>query len=257
MSERKERFEIAGTPRLSVRLPAGEVRVMAGPAGQVTVRARGAESDLSRLVITAQGDRVTVEAERSGWGRWAAVDIEVVVGVAPEVRARLASCGLALDTTVREVDVTTASGNVQAGVVEGRLVARLASGDLAAAAAGSLDVVSASGDVRVPRVLGEAVVKTASGDVALGTVAGDLTVRTASGDIVVSRLEGSRLDARAVSGDVRVGVPAGRRYAVSLQSLSGDVRTDFPVSGEGSGAPARLQVTTVSGDIRITGAADG
>jgi DUF4097 and DUF4098 domain-containing protein YvlB len=256
MSERTERFEIAGTPRLSVRLPAGEVRVLAGPAGQVTVRARGAESDLGRLVVTSQGDGVTVEAERSGWGRWAAVDVEIAVGAAPKVRARLASCGLTLDTTVCEVDVTTASGNVQAGVVEGRLVARLASGDLGAAATGSLDVVSASGDVRVPRVLGEAGVKTASGDVALGTVAGDLAVRTASGDIVVSRLEGSRLDAKTVSGDVRVGVPAGRRYTVSLQSLSGDVRTDFPVSGETGGAPARLQVTTVSGDIRITGAAD-
>jgi DUF4097 and DUF4098 domain-containing protein YvlB len=256
MNERTERFEIAGTPRLSVRLPAGEVRVLAGPSGQVTVRVRGAESDLGRLVVTGQGDGVTVEAERSGWGRWAAVDVEIAVGAAPEVRARLASCGLVLDTTVREVDVITASGKVQAGVVEGRLVARLASGDLDAAATGSLDVVSASGDVRVPRVLGEAGVKTASGDVALGTVAGDLAVRTASGDIVVSRLEGSRLDAKTVSGDVRVGVPAGRRYTVSLQSLSGDVRTDFPVSGEVGGGPARLQVTTVSGDIRITGAAD-
>ena len=256
MSERTERFEITGTPRLSVRLPAGEVRVLAGPAGQVTVRARGAESDLSRLVITGQGDSVMVEAERSGWSRWAALDVEVAVGRAPDIRARLASCHLVLDTTVRAVDVTTASGNVQAGVVEGRLVARLASGDVAAASAGSLDVVSASGDVRVPRVLGEAAVKTASGDVTLGTVAGDLAARTASGDIVVSRLEGSRLDAKTVSGDVRVGVPAGRRYTVSLQSLSGDVRTDFPVSGEAGGAPARLQVTTISGDIRLTGAAD-
>ncbi len=255
MSERTERFEITGTPRLSLRLPAGEVRVVAGPAGVVTVRARGAENDLGRLTITGHGDAVTVEVERSGWGRWAAVDIEVAVGAAPEVRARLASAGLTLDTTVREVDLTTASGDLVAGAVEGRLVARLASGDLTAAAAGSLDVVGASGDVRVPEVHGEATVKTASGDISLGVVAGDLTVRTASGDVTVSRAEGSRLDAKTVSGDVRLGVPPGRRYTVSLQALSGDVRTDFPVSGDGGGAPERLQVTTVSGDIRITGAA--
>ena len=255
MSERTERFQITGTPRLSVRLPAGEVRVVAGPAGEVVVRARGAESDLGRLVITGYGDTVTVEAERTGWGRWAAVDVQIAVGAAPEVRARLASSGLVLDTTVREVDATTASGDLRAGVVEGRLVARLASGDLAAAAAGSLDVISASGDVRVPEVRGEATVKTASGDISLGVVAGALTVRTASGDVTVSRLEGSRLDAKTVSGDVRLGVPPGRRYTVSLQSLSGGVRTDFPVSGEGGGAPARLQVATVSGDIRISGAA--
>ena len=133
-------------------------------------------------------------------------------------------------------------------------MARLASGDLTAATVGSLDAVTASGNVRVGQVRGEAGVKTASGDVSLGVVAGDLTVRTASGDLVVSRLEGSRLDAKTVSGDVRVGVPAGRRFAISLQSLSGDVRTDFPVGGEGGGAPARLQVGSISGSVRITAA---
>ncbi len=215
-----------------------------------------AEADLGRLTIAGRGETVTVEAERSGWGRWAAVDVEIAVGAPAEVRARLASGSLVLDTPVREVDLSSASGDATAGVVEGRFVARLASGDLTAAAAGSLDVVSASGDVRVAQVRGEAAVKTASGNVSLGVVAGDLTVRTASGDVVVSRLDGSRLDAKTVSGDVRVGVPAGRRYSISLQSLSGEVRTDFPVGGEGGGAPARLQVGSVSGDIRITAAGE-
>ena len=60
MSERTERFELTGTPRLSVRLPAGEVRVVAGAAGEVVVRAQGGESDLSRLVIEARGDTITL-----------------------------------------------------------------------------------------------------------------------------------------------------------------------------------------------------
>lgn len=257
MSERVERFEIAGPARLVLRLPAGEVRLVSGREGEVVVRARASESDLDRLVITGRGDTVTVEAERSGWGRWATVDVEIAVGEAPEVRARLASGNLVLRTAVGEVDVSSASGGVEAGIVERRLTARLASGDLDATAAGSLDVVSASGDIRLDKVLGSAQVKTASGDVILGTVAGDLSVRTASGEVAVSRLEGGRLDAKTVSGDVRVGVPAGRRYAVSLQSLSGEVRTEFPVSGESAGAPARLQVATISGDIRITAAAEG
>jgi DUF4097 and DUF4098 domain-containing protein YvlB len=97
-------------------------------------------------------------------------------------------------------------------------------------------------------------VKVASGDVVLGTVGGDCTVRTASGRVKVSRFEGSRLEAKTISGDVLVGVPPGRRYSVALQTLSGEVGTDFPVSGEGEAAPARLTVTSISGDIRITAA---
>lgn len=257
MSERTERFEVAGPPRLVLRLPAGEVRVVAGREGEVVVRARAASGDLGRLTIEARGDTITVEPERSGWGRWQAVDVEIAVGAPPEVRARLASAGLMLGTTVGEVDVSSASGGVEAGVVAGRFTARLASGDLTAVSAGSLDAVSASGDVRVAGVLGSAAVKTASGDVALGTVAGDVTVRTASGDVAIARFEGGRLDAKTVSGDVRVGVPAGRRYSIALQSLSGEVRTDFPVSGDGGGAPARLQVGSVSGDITIAAAGEG
>lgn len=256
MSERTERFVMAGQPRLVLRLPSGDVRVVAGEPGEVVVRARASSADAQRLSIVAHGDTVTVEAERSGWSRWASVDIEIAVGAAPEVHARLTSGELSLQTPVGEVDVGSASGGVAAGVVEGRLTARLASGDVRAAAVGRLDVVSASGDVAVTRVGGDAGVKTASGDVSLGTVAGDLEVRTASGDVSVARFEGSRLDAKTVSGDVRVGVPAGRRYSVSLQSLSGEVRTHFPVSGEGGGAPARLQAGSISGDIAITPAAE-
>ncbi|MBM3695914.1 MAG: DUF4097 domain-containing protein, partial [Actinobacteria bacterium] len=173
---------------------------------------------------------------------------------APEISSRQASGSLILRVTAAEVDCSSASGGIEVGVVEGRLTARLASGDLRGEAAGSLEVVSASGEVRVTRVDGAAVVKSASGNVTLGWVGGDLTVRTASGDVAVDALEGGRLDARTVSGDLRVGVPAGRRYAVSLRSLSGRVRTDFPVSGEGGGAPARLQAGSVSGDITITAA---
>jgi len=252
MNERTERFEVAGMPRLVLRLPSGEVRVVAGEPGEVVVRARASESDLGRLIITGRGSTVAVEVERSGWGRWAALDVEIAVGAAPEISCRQASGSLLLRTTVAEVDCTSASGGVEAGVVEGPLTARLASGDLRAEAVGSLDVVSASGEVQVARVGAAAAVKSASGDVNLGRVGGDVVVRTASGDVVVDRWDGSRLDAKTVSGDVRVGVPPGRRYAVSLQSLSGRARTDFPVSEEGGGAPARLRVASVSGDVTIS-----
>ena len=256
MSERTERFEISGSPRLVLRVPAGEVRVVPGPSGEVVVRCRGSEHE-SRISIEGRGDTITVEPERIGWGRWASVDLEIAVGAPPEVRARLASANLVVDTAARSLDASSASGSVTAGVVEGPVTARLASGDLVVSSVGGrFDVATASGDVRVGAVGGAIDVKAASGDVSLGVVAGDASLRTASGDVTVSRFEGSRFDAKTISGGVRVGVPSGRRYSVSLQSLSGEVHTDFPVSGEDGAPAARLAVGSISGDIRISAAGE-
>lgn len=257
MSERTERFEISGSPRLMLRVPAGEVRVVTGPSGEVVVRCRSSEHE-SRIIIEGRGDTVTVEPERIGWGRWASVDLEIAVGAAPEVRARLASANLVVDAAARSLDASSASGSVTAGVVEGPVTARLASGDLAVSSVGGrFDVVTASGEIRAGAVGGMVDIKAASGDVSLGVVEGDASVRTASGDVTISRFEGGRLEAKTISGGVRVGVPSGRRYSVSLQSLSGEVRTDFPVSGDDCSSPARLAVGSISGDIRISAAGEG
>ncbi len=257
MSERTERFEIAGSPRLVLRVPAGEARVVAGKPGEVVVRCRAIERDLGRVVIEGGGDTVNVGLQGAGFGRWPSLDVEIAVGAAPEVRARLGSTDLVLDTGVRSLEVVGASGDVTAGVVEGPLTVRLASGDLTAGPVGGrLDIATASGDVRVESVRGAVGVKVASGDVALGSVAGDMAVRTASGRVAVSRFDGSQFEAKTVSGNVRVGLPSGRRYSLSLQTLSGDVRTDFPVSGEAGAAPARIAVTSVSGDIHVAAAGE-
>ena len=120
MNERTEIFEVAGMPRLVLRLPSGEVRVVAGEPGQVVVRARASESDLGRLLITGRGSTVSVEAERSGWGRWAALDVEIAVGAAPEISCRQDSGELLLRTTVAEVDCASASG-CSAGVYQPQL----------------------------------------------------------------------------------------------------------------------------------------
>jgi DUF4097 and DUF4098 domain-containing protein YvlB len=255
MSERKETFQMAGSARLVLRIPSGEVRLVAGPPGEVMVRCRGEERHLSRLAIDREGDTINVGPEGSGFGHWPSLDVEIAVGAPPEVRARFGSADLAARTGVGSLEVAGASGDVTLDSIEGPMTVRLASGDLEVGSVGGrADVVTASGRVRVKEVGGAADVKAVSGDVVLGSVAGDCTLRTASGRVILGHFGGSRCQAKTVSGDVRVGVPSGRRYSLSLQTLSGDVRTDFPVSGEGAAAPARISVTSVSGDIRITAA---
>jgi DUF4097 and DUF4098 domain-containing protein YvlB len=88
--------------------------------------------------------------------------------------------------------------------------------------------------------------------VAVREIQHDAVIRTASGDVTIGSFLGDRLDIKSMSGELTFGVPPGRRYDVAFSTISGEIRTDFPVQGTAeTGAPARLEVKTVSGDIRV------
>lgn len=108
----------------------------------------------------------------------------------------------------------------------------LDAGDLDVAGAGSVDVVSDSGDVRGSDLHGPAVVQADSGDVTL-TLAhrNDVTVR-------------------ADSGSVDVTVPHGA-YRVSGSTDSGDRRINI---GQDPSAGKTLDLTTDTGDVYVHGA---
>lgn len=252
MSKRVETFAIDGPPRLVVRIPAGDVRIVEGESGRVVVRCRAPEQYLSRLSIEGSGNTVSI-GWQGGFGRGPSVDVEIAVGAPPDVRARFGSADLQVQTPAAAVEAVGASGDVKARTVAGNLTVHLASGDLEVEAVdGAVEAVAASGDVRLARVAGRAQVKTASGDVLLGEVSGDCILHSASGDLLVSRFEGNRFESKSISGDLRLGLPPGRRYSLSLRSLSGDVGTDFPLAGGAGGAPASITATSISGSIRLT-----
>lgn len=247
-------FPVTGTPRLDLRLPLGDLRVVSGAPGVVEITLDGREPAVARMLVEQRGETIHLEPDRNQRIRWSAVDVVVSVGEPAHVHARLTSGDLTVATDTASLTVETASGEVTAGTVRGDATIRSASGDVRIGdVAGRLSVAVASGDIRA-EVVGVADLKSASGDVAVREVIGDATVRTASGDVTVARFTGAHFDAKSMAGDVVLGVPPGRRYDVSFSTISGDVRTDFPVVGAAeTGAPARLDVKTVSGDIRVKG----
>jgi DUF4097 and DUF4098 domain-containing protein YvlB len=257
MSERTIEFDIEGTPILSLRLPAGNTRIVAGEPGRVVIRLVGSERDLSRYVVERRGDTIVVEPERTGsFGRWSSVDLVVEAGEAPEIGLRSGSGGLTATTPLASLTVDTATGDMNVPEVLGSLTMKSASGDLRAGVVGEwLEFTGASGDVRVDRA-GHVRVRLAAGDLSAREVLGSVTVKSASGDVSVGTFRGDSFDVKTLSGDVLVGLTAGRHFDVSFQTLSGDVRTEFPVSGgeDVGGAPARLSITSMSGDIRVRSA---
>jgi len=253
MSRRVERFEISGTPRIFLRLPAGAARVVAGEEAVVEVRMSGREATLERFLVEERGGRIVIEPEGGRSGRWAGVDVELRLGTGADVHTRLTSGDVSVNTEIATLVVESASGDVAVGAVSGDVKIKTASGDIKVGSVGGrLDVAAASGDVRVGSSQ-DVVVKTASGDIDIGEAAGSMVAHSASGDIEVERFTGDLFQAKTLSGDVRLGLTAGRSFAVEFQSLSGDIRTRYPVDsgGPGTGTTARLAVTTMSGDIVV------
>jgi DUF4097 and DUF4098 domain-containing protein YvlB len=168
--------------------------------------------------------------------------------------------------------VRSGSGDVELEDVEAELVVETGSGDVHAdRVAGDLRVKSGSGDVAVDRIDGTATISTGSGDVMVETAgdslqvksgSGDLQVRealndvalsTASGDLLIDRMHRGQLAAKNVSGDIRVGIPAGIPVWTDITSMTGSVRSNL----EGAGEPEEgqdyieLRAKTVSGDVYL------
>lgn len=233
--------------RWSGRIPAGKTVEVKGVRG--TIRALPASGSEVEVVATRRGGRSDPESVR----------IEVVphdggvtvCAVYPRgTRSRdegYNRCepgdwrGLNVQDNDVAVDFTV---RVPAGV---RLAARNVSGDVAAEGLrGYVEARSVSGDVRISTTgFGEA-----------STVSGGIHATLGS-----SGWSGD-LDFRTVSGDVTLELPARVSTEVRLETMSGDIRSDFPLEVErrqmrrrvrgtlGDGG-RELHVTTLSGNVRL------
>jgi DUF4097 and DUF4098 domain-containing protein YvlB len=181
-----------------------------------------------RLSIRApEGANVRAEvasADLRGRGRFGSVEAKAASGdvefdqVAAEAKASAASGDVSLQSVGGAATVNTASGDVELGQIDGELSVKTASGDVAVEAAGSrVKVQTASGDQRIAAV-----------------TAGSVELQSASGDIKVGIRQGSNVwvDARAMSGDLSSELelddeaPVDDAPLVELRatSMSGDVK---------------------------------
>lgn len=132
---------------------------------------------------------------------------------------------------------------------------------------GELKAKSVSGSVVVNSVVGPVNASSVSGNVEVGEVAGTVSAKSVSGNVKVEivRLDNSgNMDFSSVSGNVSVNVPGSLDAEVEMSSMSGDIRTDFPIQIEkaefgpqrsargrvGNGA-RRLKMSSVSGNIHL------
>jgi DUF4097 and DUF4098 domain-containing protein YvlB len=258
---RRESFETPGQLRLSVRVPSGRIDLDAVEGTETVVELEGSpeiEED-ARIEIRQrrEGHEVTVVVEDRGLFR----------RFRGEVRARVSAPPGA------DVEVSTASADVEGRGEFGALEVNTASGDVAFdQVGGDAQVNSPSGDVKLTRVQGALTVNTASGDLEVGYIGGNGKVRSASGDVSIDEADASLkiqtasgdLQAGSVregdvvlqtaSGDIEVGVKKGSKLWIDARSMSGETSSEFDVGDappDGEGPLVEIRATAMSGDITV------
>jgi hypothetical protein len=279
-------FETPGGVRLSVEIHSGLVVVTAGATDRTVVSIEagtpGAEELVERAIVECRpsGDdhvvevklprvygmrllrrnAVTVRVEVPEGAlvavTTASADVEIS-GRVGDVEFKTASGNASIDDVAANVTSKTASGNITIGKVGGDIRAATVSGDLrCSSVAGTALFTATSGDLELGAAGSRVEVKATSGDVRLGELAAGAQVMNVSGSVRVLALEEGTLRIRSVSGDVAVGVVKGVDLHVDVETASGIVHSDIPLTNapvDGARPDARvdLSVRSVSGNVEI------
>jgi hypothetical protein len=275
---RQETFSTPGPVLLNLDLPSGQIDLQTEETDetQVELEALSGDDAIRDLV-----DNARIELIRRGEGNEVVVEAKGRRGISISIGStdiRLGGPQLRLRITCPHgtaLDVRTKSADLRARGAYGKVEVKTASGDVQVEQAEETSIKSASGDINLDHVKSELDVQTTSGDVHADVVDGDLHAQLVSGDLAVREARASvyantvsgdqrfeavqqgRVDVKAISGDVSVGIRSGSRFYVDANTVSGDTSSEFelgdaPEQEEDPEAPlVEVFAKTVSGDVRI------
>ncbi len=251
---------------VDLKLPIGHVEFVAGPAGHATVELTATGGIGEQLIeesrVELVGNRLIVHApERGtrGLGLFRArisgsIHVAITIPEGAALSADVAAADVDAPVTFRTVEVRSASGDVRLGDVTGSASVHTASGDVHLGDVdGHLTAATASGDIRVGAVSGDMATRTASGDIEAGSLGGNARLRSVSGDVTVREVTGGEVDVASTSGDVHLRVTSGLQIHLDVSSVSGELRSDLG-GGDDSTGPVdlSLRARSVSGDITLS-----
>ena len=210
-----------GTVDLS--LVSGEMIVHAWPRDEVKIHAT---SEHGTLRLDASPSRVSLDV-RSYHGRMGDTRFELNVPVGARLLLRSIS---------GEIEATGSKGEVEAHSVSGDIHVE--------DAAQRVSLESVSGGVRARRLAGDVRVNAVSGDLDVDGVNGDLEAETVSGEVQLQNVQSKYVRVETVSGTVEYQGSADASGRYEFHSHSGDLRLTLP-----RGAGAVFNVETFSGSL--------
>lgn len=220
-------------------------------------------------VSGTEGNAVIVQGFREGKDRDKVEIEDLSTDNSVEIRVKYPKCNWSEDRENCNVNASVRfEVQVPRSVALNYAKFSTASGDIAVdQVQANISVSTASGEVTVTNSRGNINANSASGDVSVRNVAGQVKANTASGNVEVdiARLEGNDdMSFNSASGDVNVRMPSDLDADVSMSTVSGKIKTDFPLEvkehkyGPGSSASGRLgggtrrvRMATASGDLSL------
>lgn len=270
----QQSFQTPSAIELYVELGSGRITTHTTATGETVVEVTGPRAD--EFHVVHNGNQVSVISPKSRVGFFSSTDSHQVSVTLPGgsdlitkagsadtvasgsygiIKLKTGSGDVEIDEADGPVVVESGSGDVRAGEIRGELRIKSGSGDIdLGELGGNVGISTGSGDVTIGRTRSRAVVKTGSGDLEVKRADTDVTLSTASGDLTIGSASKGAISAKNVSGDVRVGIPAGTPVWTDITSTTGRVRSDLRSVGapeEGQNY-VEVRATTVSGDIHLT-----
>ena len=266
--------------RLRIEFGAGDIDVAATDTDHTTVEVtarredEGSREAVAETRVEQRGSDIVVEAPRRSafFRRGPQLQLRVRVPSDSGLEAKIESADLAVAGRLTDASVKTGSGDVRLDTVTGDTTVQSGSGDVEIQSAGTttrlqsgsgdvrlrhadggVNASSGSGDITIDQVAGALQANSGSGDVRVGSAGGGVSVNTASGDQHIGRVARGRVRSNAASGDIHIGIAEGTAAWLSVNSLSGSVRSelDGAVPPEDGEPTVEIRVNTVSGDIEL------
>ena len=255
------RLDRGGAVDLS--LISGKIRVTGWDRSDVKI---AASIESGRLRFDANSSRVSLSVEdtddngRRGHGHNNVGDAQYDVSVPRGSRLILEA--VSGDVIARgsrgEIEATSVSGDVDVSDGVRAVSAEAVSGSVHASQVnGNLRTETVSGDLRAENVSGNVEASSVSGVIQLaGIQSKDVRTETVSGDITYTgSIEPSgRYSFEAHSGTIRLNIPRGSGAQFSVETFSGDVSADVPITippGRGR-KEGRMEFTIGDGRARVT-----
>jgi DUF4097 and DUF4098 domain-containing protein YvlB len=268
-------FPTEGPTSLYVEIGSGDVKIHTIETTTTEVNVDGRDAD--DVIVEQRGEQIVVMApQRRGglfFGSDGGLSVTVTMPLDSDLATKLGSADLVatgrygaarirsgsgevhVEQLTDDAVVETGSGDIELESSLGDLRIKSGSGDVTLGrSAASLVVSTGSGSVQIRSAEDTAAVKSGSGDIQVEDAHTDVSTMTGSGDLNLGRIRRGKVKAKAASGDIHVGVPAGIPVWTDISCISGSVRSNLQGAGQPDGDQDYIEIraTTVSGDITLS-----
>jgi len=221
---------VAAGTRLKLENVGGEVIIKAWDRNQVRIQASHSSRTVVGIRLSESTLRLTPEGNRGIARMGGVVDYTLTVPAAMSIEIGGMYADVTIEGTRGEISVQTVEGNIN---VKG-------GGD-------NLQLQTVNGKISVQGARGRLDLRSVSEDVDVTDVVGDVVAETVSGSITLTRIDGKRVEAQTVSGDVRFDGTLRADGTYSFLTHSGDVTVAIPEN-----ASALIRTAVANGDVNAS-----